>query len=282
MDDSDTESFVFQAGSSYKNSQNDCAGSKYTGGWLYMQAVSKKVCRFSVMYFLLFCVVSKSCVYELLSWIWRKFLCFSGGDIDDNFNYISLGYAVCKHNFSYYQEVSRELLFQENDLLIRGAELLANDRPSVTLPFALMLKEGMGSIYLSAYLYMSVLYGMLAPVIYFFYRQLTIKKPVVITWLFLASYLLGFWGQLHFDLNAWSQMGGIPVIFTIIRFVLLKLKKAEKTVDIKMSILITLSVTAAFLIYPEAGMVYAGGIGIYLLLYYISLLYNFINDAPVS
>ncbi|MDE6971376.1 MAG: hypothetical protein K2P69_16735, partial [Eubacterium sp.] len=192
------------------------------------------------------------------------------GNIDDNFNYISLGYAVCKHNFSYYQEVSRELLFQENDLLIRGAELLANDRPSVTLPFALMLKEGMGSIYLSAYLYMSVLYGMLAPVIYFFYRQLTIKKPVVITWLFLASYLLGFWGQLHFDLNAWSQMGGIPVIFTIIRFVLLKLKKAEKTVDIKMSILITLSVTAAFLIYPEAGMVYAGGIGIYLLLYYIS------------
>lgn len=191
------------------------------------------------------------------------------GNIDDNFNYISVGYAALKHNFSYYLNISENMLLQENDLLVWGADRLMYDRPSVTLPFALTLQEGKGSIFFSAYLYMSVLHSMFVPVLYYFYKHLMKNRKAAVKYLFCASYFLGFWGQLHFDLNAWSQLGGITIIFTILRLILLELENRDEKKKIKRWIMLSMSITAAFLIYPEASMVYAGGMGIYLLLYYV-------------
>ncbi len=233
--------------------------------FIFRKIEKRSLC--SLCFVLLFFALSASLAYiSYYRGFGENFYVFRG-NIDDNFNYVSVGYAVLKHNFSYYLNVTEDVLFKENDLLIWGADRLMNDRPSVTLPFALILKEGKGSIFLSAYLYMSVLYSMFAPVLYYFYRCLMKNRMPAIRCLLLASYLLGFWGQLHFDLNAWSQLGGIPIIFTIIRFVLLELENKDRKIERR--ILLSVSITAAFLIYPEASMVYAGGIGIYLLLYYI-------------
>lgn len=184
-------------------------------------------------------------------------------NIDDNFNYISMGYALLKHNLSYYLNVSPDLLYNETDILPWGADRLIHDRVSICLPFALMLRIGKGSIFLSAFLYMSILYSLFAPVLYCFLKKLSLCKSSVIKFFLLASYLLGFWGQLNFDLNAWSQLGGLPIIFTIIYLVILKLEG-----EIKGWYIIPF-VSVAFLVYPEASIVYAGGVAIFLFFYYL-------------
>ncbi len=178
----------------------------------------------------------------------------------DHFNYIDQALTLRDNPYSAYQNASANK-FLAKDILVHGMTFISQ-RPAVGLVFALLLPTGLGNIHLLAFLYMTALWALVFPAACFAWQRIlpayetSASGPLLLVVPPLA-YVVGFWGQYIFDINAWSQMASLSLQLA---FVFAYLRLLQKLADpptregqsITSDYVVTgLLAAGAFLFYPE-------------------------------
>lgn len=178
----------------------------------------------------------------------------------DHFNYINESLTLRDNPYSIYQNASVSK-FMAKDVLVH-AMLVIGKRPAVALVFALLLPAGLGNIHLLAFLYVTALWSLVFPAACFAWKRILEAYEFSTSRLLLLicpplAYVVGFWGQYIFDINAWSQMASLSLQLA---FVFAYMRLLQKLIDpptregqsIMTDYLVTgLLAAGAFLFYPE-------------------------------
>lgn len=123
------------------------------------------------------------------------------GNFFDQFIYLSEG--ITTYRFTWHQLAQMDLS-KINDVYRFGIDLLHNDRPPVTLVYALLLTGSKGNIFFEAYMYHALFMSMIFQPLYEMVKHITGKWWVATV--IATGYLFGFYGQIQFDINAWSHI----------------------------------------------------------------------------
>lgn len=146
----------------------------------------------------------------------------------DHFMYLTSAYGFANYPLSSIINFDTST-FLSNDLLIY-ANQQHSLRPSVILIFSLFLSKGHGDIFLRGFLYNSALLAAVYPPLRSIFQVIRNNIPSGATrpWLLSllpAGYILGFWGQYIFDINAWGQLASLPLILAFVASFLILLDK---------------------------------------------------------
>ena len=131
------------------------------------------------------------------------------GNFFDQFIYLSEGLTAYTYTWPGLNAISNNI---PNDVYQYGLTLLSGDRPPVTIVFSLLLAGKQGNLFFSAYLYHCMFLSMIFAPMYEFVKHITKKGYVA----FVVSlcYILGFYGQIQYDINAWSHICSIGLFIT--------------------------------------------------------------------
>lgn len=202
------------------------------------------------------------------------------GNYWDHFNFITRASAMYEYKWSLYRKDityfntflhSFDTLFNQtwdpqiiemldNPALINGYKGLYGRLSTYTV-LATLITKGYGDIFFLAYLYRMVLISLSSlPLIAFSKKIISnnLKYANLKVIIIVFSYLIGFWNQINFDIDAWAQNLHIPLIITTI-FLLIKLFQNIFIDDIKdknLSIFTIIMLIASYLVYPEGTVLY--------------------------
>ena len=153
------------------------------------------------------------------------------GNFWDQYNYISE--AITAYDFPWRYIVSNGPHISD-DVYRCGVSLLTGDRPSVTIVFSLLLLGKKGSIFLAAYLYHCMFLSMVFPPMFSviryvskqisecYSRKYTERTINTVAGMIAIIYVLGFYGQIQYDINAWSHLCTIAIfasnLFLFLRY----------------------------------------------------------------
>ena len=179
------------------------------------------------------------------------------GNIYDHFNYLTSALVYSLYDYGTLQSATHNAFLVDPLMIIPQFNL--GSRPAVMILFSVF-----GNLFSGKYLELAYVYNL------FFLLQVVL----LITWSsrflgvkFKTGLLIGlifcggFWGQMIFDMNAWSHLATIPLL---VLFVSLSLKQLSNPGDNALTpfALISFSVAGGLFLYPEATVFLGTGIGI--------------------
>ena len=184
----------------------------------------------------------------------------------DHFNYINQALTIWANPYSVYHNAAVSK-FLAKDILVHGMPFL-NARPAVGLVLALILPDGRGNIHLLAFLYVTALWALVFSAVCFSWKRILEAYELNKSGLLLLiapplAYVVGFWGQYIFDINAWSQMAAQSILLA---FVFQYIRLLENLLDqaaldgkslTSQYVVTGLLASGAFLFYPENTMLHA-------------------------
>ena len=182
------------------------------------------------------------------------------GNIWDHYFYLSEVIYMSLHDFAYGWT---DMAGAENisDILTQGFSSMNSDRPMVSLLCAVISSKGWGNIFFQAYLYLVMVWAGLFGAMTFALEIFLGKwkwfkeKKQCSTFIILLSlvYTWGFFGQLQYDINAWSQQTAAGCLLAFSCVYLVCLSDIFNGVSLSADKFLFLTVTGAgiFLIYPE-------------------------------
>lgn len=173
-----------------------------------------------------------------------------------------------------------------SDVYTFGYNAMNSDRPTAPLLCAVLAGKGWGNLYFQAHLFlltvwMSV-FGSLMLAMEMITRKCKngvkgIRKQLLMIFLSLL-YTWGFWGQIQYDINAWSQlvtMGSLTAFVLIYFIILEELLTGKNALTPGKYMMLLLTGSGLFLIYPENTMLH----GAFLVL--ISILLFIIKNQKI-
>ncbi len=169
----------------------------------------------------------------------EQYYVFRGNEWD-HFNYINGTLALCDNPYTTYR-TAQLADFLHKDVVIHGISSVVNARPAVSLILAMLLPHGLGNIHLLAFLYVTSLWTLAFPAMCFAWILISGNLNPGRKYMFFLpalAFVVGFWGQYIFDINAWSQISSlslqIGLVFTY--FPLLKKITGQREIDYRESI----------------------------------------------
>ena len=189
----------------------------------------------------------------------------------DHFNYINQSLAILGNQYAAYMNAT-PAQFLATDVVAHGLPFVGL-RPAVALVFALMLPGKTGNLHLLAFLYVTVLMSLIFPAACFAWGRIfqgygRADRGVGLALVLSAAYVVGFWGQYVFDINAWSQMSAVSMLLGFV-FVYARLlqrltaaPQAGETAFLSDVLLGTVLAAGAFLFYPENTLVHLVMLGV--------------------
>ena len=182
----------------------------------------------------------------------------------DHFTYITAAYGFANHPLGSISQFTPQT-FLANELLA-PAQGHSGARPSVMLLFSLFL-DGRGDIYLRAFLYTSALLAMAYPPLYFIcslIRNVAVPEQPAswVTRILPAGFILGFWGQYIFDINAWGQLASLSLTLAFIAAFISLLQEWQQSNRLERPppaapyFLAVLLFAGAWFVYPESALVH--------------------------
>ena len=179
------------------------------------------------------------------------------GNIYDHFNYLTSALVYSVYDYQTLHTASSDAFLADPLMIVPQSNL--ESRPAVMVLFSVF-----GYLFGGKYLELAYVYNL------FFLLQLLL----VLTWstrLFgmkirtgmLLSLIVcgGFWGQLIFDMNAWSHLAAMPLLVLFITQSLHQLSHTEGN-EWSPFFIISLMVLSSLYLYPEATIFLGAGIGI--------------------
>lgn len=156
-----------------------------------------------------------------------------------------------------------------SDVLEYGYSLINSDRPIAALLCAVLTGRGWGDLFYQGYLFImtawiAIFCSMICvvDVVTNGMRQKKFSsqgKILLFDIFFAALYTFGFYGQIQYDIDAWSQIvsGGGLLAFTCIYFIIFReLVFLKTSLSPSRFILLMLTGAGAFLVYPENTMIH--------------------------
>ena len=191
------------------------------------------------------------------------------GNIWDQFNYLAR--TVSYRDFTYHQLMTLDQtgLLLNNFVGFARGELLA--RPAISIVHAALLPFSGEPPTLNAYVFM-VFLQLLSFFALAFVAVVVFGVRAGLAATLAAALTLGFFLQYVFDINAWSQLAGMPHILLAVTLVLLLLDVGEERSwrdDLRLAGGVALTLSAALYYYPEIVPIYlvplAGVVGLALM-----------------
>ncbi len=189
----------------------------------------------------------------------------SGIGFWDDFSYMSLALLFEKFDYQFINSHSVYELAEINDIL--ADVIKVSPRPSAPLLFSLIVSNHIGDFFALAYEYIA--FGLSLAALPFCWIGSKLKKRgssriyllMIIIWP--VSYVIGFWGQLMFDLRVWSCIMSLGIIYCIAFLFCQKDKELliGKQNILSYYVLLVLLISGAMLIYPEHTMYIGMAIG---------------------
>lgn len=186
------------------------------------------------------------------------------GNIYDHYFYLSEVVYMCLQKLSYgWKEMPN--ITNVSEILTAGFAGIHSDRPTTPLLCASLAARGWGSIFFQAYLYLimvwSATWGAFMFAMELFtkgWKSKSSSSPGLLQGILSILYLWGFYGQIQYDINAWSQltaMGSLLAYVCIYLLILADLLKSS-TIGFRQYLLLWLMGVGLFLIYPENTMIH--------------------------
>lgn len=205
-------------------------------------------------------VIGVFLLLALPAWIGGEQYYVFRGNHWDQFSYIDITLTFWDNPYHTYQHILANGL-PINDVLANGTRGI-NARPAVNVVGALALPNGIGNIHLLAFLYATALWAMVFSAACFAWKRILESYKLDTSKLLLLivppfAYVVGFWGQYIFDINAWSQMASLSLLLAfIIGYIRLLQKLADPLIRGSKSIvseyvIVGLLAAGAFLFCPE-------------------------------
>ena len=179
------------------------------------------------------------------------------GNIYDHFNYLTSSLVYSLYDHSTIQSASIAEFLVDPLMIVPQSSL--ETRPAVMLLFS-----ALGSLFGGKYLELAYVYNI------FFLLQVVLliawssrllgvnfKTGLLIGLIFCG----GFWGQMIFDMNAWSHLAALPLLVLFVSLSLKQLSNPEENTLTPFA-LISISVAGGLYLYPEATIFLGFGIGI--------------------
>jgi hypothetical protein len=153
------------------------------------------------------------------------------------------------------------------DVIQTGFGAINSDRPTAPLLCAVLTSKGVGSLYFQAYLYLTAVwsgvFGSMMLVLQMFSGMMKkkISKRKETIWIAALSiaYVWGFYGQIQYDIDAWSQLTAIAPLLavTCIYFSnFIAVVNENRQIKPGQYLLLFLTGTGCFIIYPENTIIY--------------------------
>ena len=193
------------------------------------------------------------------------------GNYWDHFSYLTAAFGFSK--FTAHEVTGFTDTFLLSNELYRFAMTNIHARPSVMLLFAQLLGQNSGDIFQRGFFFTSALLAFTYSPLYLLCQLLcdSQRKQSVAPWLLCTlpvGYLVGFWGQYIFDINAWSQIASLAFLLGSDAALIILLKSLMQSSDevsghlpprvaYLMAAIIT---TGAWLLYPENSLAHAGSV----------------------
>ena len=179
------------------------------------------------------------------------------GNIYDHFNYLTSSIIFSIYDHTTVESATVADFLHDPLLIIPKTNL--ESRPSVMLFFS-----ALGYLFGSKYLELAYIYNLffllqVALVLAWIsgYFGVNLRKGLLIGLLFSG----GFWGQLIFDMNAWSHLASLPLLILFVSISLKQLSISENH-NLTPFTLVFFSITGSLYLYPEATLFLGFGITI--------------------
>ncbi len=182
------------------------------------------------------------------------------GNIWDHFNYISG--ALSAYKFPINADIYNNVFIGtnshlENSVIIHGHSLMGS-RPSILLLYALLISKNIDIVY-CAFFFISAMQSFSFSAMMFLLNSIDNKAyriKNILLFTISSCYVFGFWTQISFDINAWSQCSTTSLLIAASGLFLILLNNSyEKDISIP-SIVPILIYSGSFSIYPEGTIVY--------------------------
>lgn len=176
------------------------------------------------------------------------------GNLYDTFGYLNSAVVYSKEPYKTIMN-SDEKSHVNNPLMSYARGNITN-RPSVHLLYSFvghLLPFQYHKLY---YTFLVFFFSQVILVFMFFIANILKTAKPVFNGLVALAFPLGFWGQYILDINAWSHISSIPILFFILALTVLVLgnfydKKMSKHISIRTMIVFTLFSASATYLYPE-------------------------------
>lgn len=167
-----------------------------------------------------------------------------------------------------------------SDVYAFGYGAMRSDRPTAPLLCAVLAGRGWGNLFFQAHLFLVTAWtGIFASLMLAVEmimkkccsRLKGIRRQVLIVFLSLL-YTWGFFGQIQYDINAWSQliaMGGLAAFACIYFMILMELMDGKGGLTFRKYIVLLCAGCGLFLIYPENTMIHGAFLVMISVLLYI-------------
>ncbi|MBF0314555.1 MAG: hypothetical protein HQK50_12115 [Oligoflexia bacterium] len=133
----------------------------------------------------------------------------------DHFGYFQSAVIYLTKSYSFLQNLTTKDVLQNSLYLIAKDNL--NVRPSVHILFALSGAFKPLLLYKLSYTFLATLFSFSALVVSRLCCKLELqKRSVLLPYLVGVVFVVGFWGQYIFDINAWSEIAALPFILLIV------------------------------------------------------------------
>lgn len=182
--------------------------------------------------------------------------------------YLSEVVYMCRYDINY----GMEGIMQEeypSDVLVKGYSAVQSDRPVVPLLCALLASEGFGDLFFLAYLFIIMVWAAIFCAM-MCVMELVMEglkkgedtgsgKLIFVQIFFAAIYTLGFYGQLQYDIDAWSQIAsaGSLLGFSCMYFLIFReMLSGEGPVTAARCLSLIIMGAGVFLMYPESTMIF--------------------------
>jgi len=187
------------------------------------------------------------------------------GNLYDQYYYLSEVIYMSLHKISYG---ASGIMDAEGavDVIRGGYNAIMADRPTVPLLCAVLTGKSWGNVFFQAYLFLTVVWSCvfgsvilaLQMVTGAVNKKITEKKLYIAAAVLAIAYIWGFYGQIQYDIDAWSQLTSIGSLLAMVCVYFMILSDIINNKEaITAGRYITLLILGAgnFLIYPENTMI---------------------------
>lgn len=181
------------------------------------------------------------------------------GNIWDKYFYLSE--VVFMGQYKYNDDISLA-----SEIIQVGKTHVLSDRPTAPLLCAVLTGKSWGNLFFQAYLFIILMWSSIWGAILLMLNMAStcIKKNAskmqsVLYGILAAVYIWGFYGQLQYDIDAWSQMVSSAGLIGFASLFFIELKDIfweQKQFPLKHFFIMLIMGTGLFLIYPENTMIY--------------------------
>ncbi|MCL4416940.1 MAG: hypothetical protein M1365_09630 [Actinobacteria bacterium] len=176
------------------------------------------------------------------------------GNTHDTFGYLNSAVVYAKE--PYQTIINADEKSRINNPLMSYARGNLYGRPSVHILYSFVGQLLPFQNYKLYYTFLIFFFSQAILVFMFFVVNILKTAKPVFTGLVALAFPLGFWGQYILDINAWSQISSVPILFLIVALTVLVFgnyydKKISMAIFIRTMILFTLFSASATYLYPE-------------------------------